>query len=406
MKKIIALLLALLMLATITACNSSSPGGSPSASPSATTETLKLGVISALTGWFAPIDKGNIDPLMAYVELINERGGWDIGGKKYLIEIVLSDVQSDPNLARTAAMDLIDKGIDIVLQTTDLFARGILDVWEEYEVMHVTQFHNSITFLGPDYPHGYLSNGGARANYKAALTALRQEFPDAKTLLYCEIANGSNEDNFEKMIKPAAAELGFTVIPEPVIYDPAATEFSAVALSVYRANADAYIGATTPTNQGAIIRELRALGCDTIVVTANPQSLVTMANIAGPEAAYNMLSLAVVPGSDGLTQVYNDIHAKYREMQGEEVASLMDPLSPNTLYVLLQMMSIAGTTEKKAVMEAWLAQETIDTLNGRAPICGSEALGSPRLVATPQGISIRNSKGELEFKGFVDCYVR
>ena len=418
MKKALAFLLALLMCFSLVACNSNNANTPSPATPTPTAEmltseapeqekpeTLRIGAVASLTGWFAPIDNSNVNAMMALVDVINERGGWEIGGKNYLIELIVSDLQSDPSMARTAAMDLIDKNLDFVLETTDLFVKGIVDVWEEHKVMHICQFPNSITFGGPNTPHLFYSSGGAWANYDAALRALVQEFPDAKTIAYCEIANGSNEDNFEIMIKPAAAKLGLTVLPDPIIYDGSTTEFSAVALSLFKSGADAFIGATTPTNQGAIIRELRGLGSDMIAVTANPQSLVTMGNIAGPDAAYNMISLATLPGSDGLTQIYNDTHARYAEVNGEEAAKVLDPLSPNSLYVLLQMMSIAGTTDKQTVMDTWIAQDTVDTLTGTALVCGAQSFGTKRMVATPQGISVRSGNGELAFHGYLQCYV-
>ena len=421
MKKIIALLLALALCIALASCGGAggdgggttapdTPAGNTPTAPADTggssdeTGVIKVGHLVCLSGWFAAIDKPNVDEITAFAAYINDDlGGWDIGGKKYKVEIVTSDFQSDPSQARAAVEYLSDQGVEYALESVDILTRGIGDLWEELEIMHIDQLPNDPTFTGPQYPHMFFSQGGSWTGYDAGLQALKKAFPDVQKVVYCEDDTGSNSIIFNERVIPAAEKLGIEVYPEMILFSSDQTDFSAVALSLQKTDADAWIASGPPTNHGGLTRELRTLGDDMIDVSCNTQSVVTLSMIAG--GAGGFVSLFSLPGSPGLTQIYNDTHAKYMEMYGDEVAQTFDALATNSLYILLQMMSIAGTTEKNAVMATWEAQDTIDTFFGPAPICGEESMGSKRAVASPHGVSYMTHDGETGFKGYVDTFI-
>ena len=64
-----------------------------------TAGVIKLGV---LTDFSIPNEKNSLDVMKAVVAGDNSRGGWDVGGQKYKVELVPYDGKSDPATSRSA----------------------------------------------------------------------------------------------------------------------------------------------------------------------------------------------------------------------------------------------------------------------------------------------------------------
>jgi branched-chain amino acid transport system substrate-binding protein len=93
----------------LASCKSSGGGGG-----SAGGRTIKLGYVTPKTGSLAGFGEADDYVLGAMRDIF--KGGVQIGGKSYPIEIVPKDTQSDPNRAATVAGDLINSDkVDIVL---------------------------------------------------------------------------------------------------------------------------------------------------------------------------------------------------------------------------------------------------------------------------------------------------
>jgi len=419
-KKITIVLLALMLCLALAACGGGNApvtdsGNGGDAGPSTSTdsgtgdssaepETLKIGHLVCQSGWFAPIDVANIDELVAYCDMINnDMGGWDIGGKKYKIEMVNSDFQSDPSQARAAVEFLADQGIKYVLVSTDFMTRGLGDLWEELGIMHINQMPSEPTYVGPQYPHMFWSRGGVFDNFDAGAQALNTAFPDRNLMIYVQEDNGVNQMLNDEFIAPPAEKLGISVVPTPIIYPNDTTDYTPVALAVQQSGADAVIAmGGVPSNAG-IIKELRTLGNDAVYVMANPQHVMTMSMVAG--GAGNIITLGALPEADGNTQKFLEIYARYADMFGEEAAQSFTANSCNSLYILLQMMSIGATTDVDSVMSTWQAQDKIDTLYGEGPVCGEKTMGSKRAVASPPGKCVLKDDGIPVFLGFAQTYI-
>lgn len=97
-------------------------------------DTLKIGYVSPQTGPLAPFgeaDKWVIDQMKAAF-----KDGLTVGGKKYAVEIVLKDSQSNPNRAGEVANDLIlkDKVALVLTAGTPETANPVSDACELNEV--------------------------------------------------------------------------------------------------------------------------------------------------------------------------------------------------------------------------------------------------------------------------------
>jgi len=68
-----------------------------SMSASAQTKTLKIGLITSMTGPMAPGFREIVEAAKPAQDLMNQRGGVTVKGEKYTIEILTTDDQSSPS---------------------------------------------------------------------------------------------------------------------------------------------------------------------------------------------------------------------------------------------------------------------------------------------------------------------
>jgi len=72
-------------------------------------ETIKIGVITELTGEVPKVGEACQNSLTMFVEELNAAGGFEIGGKKYPVELVIEDGTSAPEGASSTASKLIEQ---------------------------------------------------------------------------------------------------------------------------------------------------------------------------------------------------------------------------------------------------------------------------------------------------------
>ena len=87
------------------------PRSSIAEESSAGTRTLKIGLITSITGPIAPALKALADAAKPAQDLMNQRGRITIKGQKHLIEIIAEDDQSSPPGGVAAANKLLQAGI-------------------------------------------------------------------------------------------------------------------------------------------------------------------------------------------------------------------------------------------------------------------------------------------------------
>jgi len=114
MKKFFALALALVMALSLAACGETAGGSSASASGTSGGKTLKIGVFEPASG---DNGAGGKQETLG-IEYANEvTPSVDINGETYNIELVEVDNQSSTDKAVSAAQELVNKGVSVVLGT-------------------------------------------------------------------------------------------------------------------------------------------------------------------------------------------------------------------------------------------------------------------------------------------------
>jgi branched-chain amino acid transport system substrate-binding protein len=115
----VAMTAAVALLATAVAACSSAAAGTPAAGGTAAPSTIKLGVITDLTGPFSSSFTTSAKGVQAYVDMVNAEGGID--GHK--LSYVVADTTSTITGAQTAAQELVQKdGVFAIVDDSAAFS--------------------------------------------------------------------------------------------------------------------------------------------------------------------------------------------------------------------------------------------------------------------------------------------
>lgn len=412
-KKLLALLLSGAMLLPLVACGgggggeSQAPSGStaPSASQPADdggeatkTGTLKIGLLVHQTGWFAGVDTPNYNEFNAMIQYVNEDlGGWTVGDTTYTLEAVCVDGQSDYPALRTAALSLVDAGVDFVVETNDFWVNSCADVFEDEGIMHVSAYCVlAPDYITPDNKMAFTGSNGTGGDYATAFAALNKYYPDVKSVILANDDNGLDETMITLMQK--YAEPYGIEVKGMVIYPGDTTDYTSYAQQLVDSGADAFLGNGSPDAYGALLKAVRALGSDMVCACAQGKTATTLMEYAGADACYNAFTLGPSTreeDKDQNTDILNALVDKVAEMYGEENAAIFDGAAANCLYVILQLMQKCGSVDPADVAAAWEAGGEVETIYGTGTIGGEETYGvANHAIGSPRSVSIIDPEAE------------
>jgi hypothetical protein len=119
----------------------------------AQTKTLKIGLLSSVTGPLAPAFKANVEGAKPTADLLNQRGRVTVKGQKYNIEIVTEDDQSSPPGAVAGMNKLLQEGVRFVIppmfMPCDL---AIAPIAEQAKILRVKAYGAGNAELNPNTP--------------------------------------------------------------------------------------------------------------------------------------------------------------------------------------------------------------------------------------------------------------
>ena len=381
MKKILAMLLALVMVFGLVACGTSDEPK---------TDTLKIGLLTHQTGWFAGVDAPNYNEFNAMIAYVNENGGWKVGDTTYTLEAVCVDGASDYAVLNTAAQSLVDAGVDFVVETNDFWVNSVASIFEEEKIMHVSAYCVLAPgYIVPENPLAFTGSNGTGGDYATAFAALAKYYPDVKSVILANDDNGLKEEMLDLMQKyadPYGIEVkGF------VIYPGDTTDYTAYAQQLVDSGADAFLGNGSPEAYGALLKGVRSLGSDMVCACAQGKTATTLMEYAGKDAAYNAFTLGPSTresDKDMNTDILNAVIEQVRKIYGDDAAATFDGAAANCLYVILQLMQKTGSVDPEVVAAEWAKGGQIETLYGTGTIGGevtygvaNHAIGSPRSVS-------------------------
>jgi branched-chain amino acid transport system substrate-binding protein len=280
-KKMYALLMGLLvMLLVVSGCSNNKPTGEQ-AGIKKQLEPVKIGIVTSKTG---PLEAYGQQMLKGFeLGLDYATGGTlEVAGRP--IKVVIEDSQTNPEIGRQRAIDLLERDkVDILVgSASSAVALSILPLAEEYQRIMVVEPAVADSITGAQW-NKYIFRTGRNSSQDAIAGAAAIAGPGVKiATLAPDYAFGHDGvAAFEKAAQKLGAELILKEFP-----DPSAADFTANIQRIINAKPDylfvIWAGANSPWNQ---IANMRVAEQGITISTGAPDiaALKTMNDLVGME---------------------------------------------------------------------------------------------------------------------------
>ena len=349
----------------------------------AATDTIKIGAVVWL-GWPLGLDmKKGIDVMVA---LDNAKGGIDIGGKKYKIELITLESNNDQAQTMAAVNKLIYEEKVKFLITDSMYIGSVLAETEKNKVVCV---HGSPIPAGFDPNFKYAFSGGFMFQATpevAGWMAKNVDFKDA-ILAHPDDAGG---EAYALGAKATLERWGMTV--KAIKYPAASTDLSSLGTEVATANPSAFIAlgstAMDPLAYQAVIQAgFKGKLFNTATITV--QMLASATPVDKLEGM--MCGAWPVEFDPAATDVAKEFKAKYIEMYGKWDGPEIQ--LTGAYSALRAALEKAGKVDSDAVAEALANGLVFEGPTGKGQMIPRNDLGITRSVDSISEFCIKVIKG-------------
>jgi branched-chain amino acid transport system substrate-binding protein len=398
---VISVMIVLVLALVSISCSSSTPAAS---------KTLTIGEIEPLTGMFGDIFKYVPQGEQLAKEYINNKGGVNVGGQKYTLDIITLDGKDSPDGATAAANELVfDKKVKFIAGTGPAFMVPAIDaVTEPNGVLYTAVYQNGQKVeMGPKYPLKFVGSNCSFSGQLASMRYLKQKYPNVKTIAFILINDGQIADN-DPVVRATATKLGLSIVGDIIGFTPDTQDFTPIAQKAVALKTDAIMIGNAISPWFALnIKAIRGLGytkpifscCDAIV-------LPDVAAIAGPDAeGFFGLSIPSDPNIPDLPQIAKDV-IKMASDKGWTLNS-MHVQGFNAVYSMIQAIENANSLDPKTVATKWEQMSSLDSIFGPAKMGGKQTYGVNHNVYYKTPVSVVQG-GKVAFGGWIsvdDSYI-
>ena len=378
----------------------------PSAPVSAQQKVLKIGVLGVMSGPAASWGLVNRYCAEATAQMVNDQGGWDIGGEKYRIQVVSIDDQNDPKLSVAGAERLVyQEGIKYIIgPNVDTTAAAIVPVLEKGKAINFPYAFSKSLYTPPR------SNSvlGMIASYQAGPVIYKflKEKKGVKSVSFIA-RNESDPLNQRTEGVRAAESLGLKVVSSQDTYEPGTTDFTPVMSRVVRQNPDLIVlSGVAPADAPLLIRTARELGYKGLLSTETAQDAKILTEVAG-KAANGFISVGGASTPDIRSSYMEEFVKRYVKVAGEwndEAGTKV-----YALEVILRTLSLAGP---KAITDTEVYKQAIPKFQIKNPFLkdakmlkyvGSAYFTQSRQIGVPMVVNVfEDGKFRTLFIGSVE----
>ncbi|QYX55778.1 ABC transporter substrate-binding protein [Roseovarius sp. SCSIO 43702] len=198
-------------------------------------DPIKIGFLAPLTGAVAAWGKPGLDGCEIWAERVNEAGGIDLGGTKHPVEFVAYDNEYDPAKARTGATKLIrEDGVSFIMMLGGDTWPGVQPVADKTGMLFSTLLPSDLspdttTLIAPAEVHPIYNVTG--------VDWLAENRPELKTAVMCAQDDALGLPSVATYLAAFEAA-GIEMQDEPLLFDPATTDFAPVVTRLLSGNPD------------------------------------------------------------------------------------------------------------------------------------------------------------------------
>jgi branched-chain amino acid transport system substrate-binding protein len=309
-------------------------------------QTVKIGVIGALTGPGASWGLAVAEGTRIAAEEHNARGGLDVGGKKVKVEVIAYDDQYKTPEAVAAYNRLVNQdGVKYVVLMTTAATMALKTRVEEDKVLALTASFGSKTL-------------DKNTKYMFKLYSTPDQYTDSfvewikKNQIGRRVVTINPNDevgwDLTQLSERAFKDKGFEVVGKE-LFERTQKDFQPMLTKIVALKPDIIeLGGTPPATAGLIVRQARELGYEklfTKVGGTGPREIVAAAGAKAAEGTINLLY------ADPKNEGWRRLAAAYKKNRGHDGNEIMVSFYDST-QVLLSAMQKAGTTTDTAAVAA------------------------------------------------------
>ena len=330
-------------------------------------EVLKIGVLGVMSGPAASWGLTNKYCAEATANMYNAKGGVDIGGEKYNIEIVPIDDKNDPKLTVSGAERLTQQdGIKYIIgPNIDTTAASVRPVAEKNGALYFPYAFSKSLYTPP------ASNAvlGMIASYQAGPIIYKylMENRGVKSVTFVA-RNESDALNQRKEGVDAAKKLGLTVVSDEDTYEPGTTDFFPVMSKVVAGSPDLIVlSGVAPADAPTLIRAARELGFQGTLSTETAQDIKILNEVAG-DAANGFISVGGASTPEIRSPYMEEFAKEYAKVAGE-----WNDEAGTKVYALEMILATLQKTGKAAIDNVDTFKAAMPTFEMKNPFLKDEA---------------------------------
>lgn len=196
---------------------------------------IKIGFLAPLTGPVSAWGKPGLDGCQIWAEWVNNAGGININGTAHTVEFIGYDNEYDPAKARTGATKLIrEDGVSFVMMLGGDTWPGAQPVADKTGMLFSTLLPSDLgpdtgTLIAPVEVHPVYNVTGVQW--------LADNKPELKTAVMCAQDDALGLPSVATYLAAFEAA-GIEMLDEPLLFDPATTDFAPVVTKLLSKNPD------------------------------------------------------------------------------------------------------------------------------------------------------------------------
>ena len=223
------------LLASANALALSMLGGNLLARKAFAGHTIKIGFLAPLTGEVAAWGLPGLHGCRIWADRINAQGGLTIGGESHTVEFIAYDNEYDPAKARTGAAKLIQEdGVQFIMMLGGDTWPGVEPIAERHSMLVSTLLPSDLspetkTLIAPAEVHPIYNVTGVEW--------LAETQPNLKNAVICAQDDALGLPSLATYLAAFEAA-GIEMLDEPLLFDPATTDFAPIVTRLLASNPD------------------------------------------------------------------------------------------------------------------------------------------------------------------------
>jgi branched-chain amino acid transport system substrate-binding protein len=305
----------------------------------ASAQTLKIGVIAPLTGAGSPWGIATEQAAQILANDVNAKGGLDVGGAKYKVQVVAYDDQYKAAEAVSAYNRLVTHdGVKHIFIMTSPAAVALKQSIEDDKVVAYTTAATSKA-IDASTRHMFRVITTPSDYVPPFIEWIKQNMTERRVA----VINPNDETGWDQtqVAVKLFKENGFEVVSSEV-FERSVKDFAPMLTKVLAAKPEIIeLGGSPPASAGLIVRQARELGYKGKFTKNSGPAPQEILDAAGKEAAEGFVSLLVAnPSSEG----YKRLAGEFRKAVGQEPNQYLVTYYDG-IAVMLAAIKQAGTVD-------------------------------------------------------------